>query len=207
MHARGQGLSGPGARVRSRGSDRSGPPQQCAGGDRIEPVGGQPCSRLCSMLSRSSTTVNSSGTDPIRPSATRIRGGQGRARAGHDCTWVGRGVTGPWSRVIFTLCGGGQAGAREGLAFRRPCHGLAQGSDHLHGGRTLGAWGGFADPLSMTIWDPDHSIGEMRFLDVGLSRSGRLLTVSCTERGHKIRLIMARLASRRERSNYEAATD
>ena len=65
----------------------------------------------------------------------------------------------------------------------------------------------FADPLSMTIWDPDHSIEEMRFLDVGLSRSGRLLTISYTDRGHKIRLIMARLASRRERSNYEAATD
>jgi hypothetical protein len=65
----------------------------------------------------------------------------------------------------------------------------------------------FADPLSMTICDPDHSVGEMRFLDVGLSRSGRLLAMSYTERGHRIRLITARLASRRERSSYEAVGD
>ena len=28
----------------------------------------------------------------------------------------------------------------------------------------------FADPLSVTIPDPDHSVGEARFLDLGLSR-------------------------------------
>ena len=65
----------------------------------------------------------------------------------------------------------------------------------------------FADPLSLTIWDSDHSVGEMRFLDVGLSRAGRLLTISYTERGATIRLITARRASRRERASCEAAGD
>jgi len=48
-----------------------------------------------------------------------------------------------------------------------------------------------ADPLSITIADPDHSSVEMRFLDIGLSCFGRLLVVSYTERANKIRLISA----------------
>ena len=46
----------------------------------------------------------------------------------------------------------------------------------------------FADPLSITISDPDHSTAEMRFVDIGLSHRGRLLVVSYTERGNRIRL-------------------
>jgi uncharacterized DUF497 family protein len=61
----------------------------------------------------------------------------------------------------------------------------------------------FADPLSITISDPDHSSVEMRFLDLGLSYLGRVLVVSYTERGSKIRLISARLATRNERKRYE----
>ena len=61
----------------------------------------------------------------------------------------------------------------------------------------------FGDPMSVTIRDPDHSIGEKRFLDVGLSHSGRLLAVAYTERGSRIRLISARPASRRERKIHE----
>jgi uncharacterized DUF497 family protein len=49
----------------------------------------------------------------------------------------------------------------------------------------------FADPLSITISDPDHSMAEMRFIDIGLSHRGRLLVVSYTERGNRIRLIAA----------------
>jgi uncharacterized DUF497 family protein len=63
----------------------------------------------------------------------------------------------------------------------------------------------FADPLSITISDPDHSMAEMRFLDIGLSYRGRLLVVSYTERGNRIRLISARLATRNERKQYEEA--
>ena len=63
----------------------------------------------------------------------------------------------------------------------------------------------FADPLSITISDPDHSSLERRFVDIGLSHRGRLLVVSYTERGHIIRLISARFANRPERIQYEEA--
>jgi uncharacterized DUF497 family protein len=63
----------------------------------------------------------------------------------------------------------------------------------------------FADPLSITISDPDHSSAEMRFVDIGLSHLGRLLVVSYTERGIRIRLISARLATAHERKQYEEA--
>lgn len=63
----------------------------------------------------------------------------------------------------------------------------------------------FADPLSITISDPDHSRAEMRFVDIGLSHRGRLLVVSYTERGDRIRLISARFATRNERRQYEEA--
>ena len=61
----------------------------------------------------------------------------------------------------------------------------------------------FDDPLSLTVADPDHSQGEHRFVLVGASAVGRLIVVSHTERGSKIRLISARLASRAERRRYE----
>jgi len=63
----------------------------------------------------------------------------------------------------------------------------------------------FGDPLSITISDPDHSTAEMRFIDIGLSHLGRLLVVSYTERGNRIRVISARLATRNERRQYEEA--
>jgi len=63
----------------------------------------------------------------------------------------------------------------------------------------------FADPLSITISDPDHSMAEMRLVDLGLSHRGRLLVVSYTERGNRIRLISARLATGNERRQYEEA--
>jgi hypothetical protein len=61
----------------------------------------------------------------------------------------------------------------------------------------------FTDPLSSTIPDPDHSEAEERYLLVGLSRRGRLLVVAHTERSDRIRIISARLASKRERKSYE----
>jgi len=61
----------------------------------------------------------------------------------------------------------------------------------------------FADPLSITIYDPEHSAAEMRFLDVGLSHRGRLVVVSYTERGDQIRIISARAATRNEQRQYE----
>jgi uncharacterized protein len=64
----------------------------------------------------------------------------------------------------------------------------------------------FGDPLAVTISDPDHSIGEFRFLTTGLSSSQRFLVVSHTERNGEIRLISARLATRQERRIYESGT-
>lgn len=62
----------------------------------------------------------------------------------------------------------------------------------------------FGDPLALTISDPQHSIGEARWLTMGISLSGRLLVVSYTERENSVRVISARLATRRERSDYES---
>ena len=61
----------------------------------------------------------------------------------------------------------------------------------------------FGDSFELTAYDPDHSITEDRFLTMGISRMGRLLVVSYTERGDKIRIISARKPTRRERRDYE----
>ena len=62
----------------------------------------------------------------------------------------------------------------------------------------------FGDPFERTILDPDRSVGEYRFLSLGTSSSGRALAVSDTERcDDHLLIIGARLASRRERRQYE----
>lgn len=61
----------------------------------------------------------------------------------------------------------------------------------------------FADPLSLTIPDPDHSEDEDRFVLLGISYRNRLLVVVHTERGDNIRIISARKATRGERLQYE----
>lgn len=59
------------------------------------------------------------------------------------------------------------------------------------------------DPLGITIFDPDHSDEEDRFITFGFSAAGRLLMVAHTERGEKIRIISARGITRAEREAYE----
>ncbi len=61
----------------------------------------------------------------------------------------------------------------------------------------------FGDPLALTFPDPDHSIGERRFITFGLTDRGRLLMVAHTHRGRMIRIISARRATRREKVTYE----
>jgi uncharacterized DUF497 family protein len=61
----------------------------------------------------------------------------------------------------------------------------------------------FADPLSLTIPDPDHSVGEERFVLIGQSERRRLVVVAHVERGDLIRIISDRPATRRERTTYE----
>ena len=62
----------------------------------------------------------------------------------------------------------------------------------------------FGDPLATTVSDPDHSVGEERFLTTGLSDQHRVLIVWHTERGDAIRIIGAREATPRERRTYES---
>jgi uncharacterized DUF497 family protein len=61
----------------------------------------------------------------------------------------------------------------------------------------------FGDPLAITFSDPDHSVGEERFLTFGTSLNGRLLAVIHTARGSSVRIISARRATRRELKIYE----
>lgn len=63
----------------------------------------------------------------------------------------------------------------------------------------------FGDPLELMITDPDHSDSELRFVSMGLSGQGRLLVVSYTERSERVRIISARLATPRERRQYESS--
>ena len=63
----------------------------------------------------------------------------------------------------------------------------------------------FDDPLYVDFFDPDHSDIECRYLRFGMSNRHRLLLVSYTERSDTIRIISARLATRKERKHYEQA--
>ena len=64
----------------------------------------------------------------------------------------------------------------------------------------------FGDPLGGIVADPRHSVEEQRFALLGLSQDRRLLAVMYVDRGGAIRIISARLATRRERRNYEEIT-
>ena len=61
----------------------------------------------------------------------------------------------------------------------------------------------FDDPLYVDFYDPDHSVGEPRYIIIGTSRQGRLLILSYTERNSAIRLISARELTSTEREAYE----
>ncbi|MBD2196288.1 MULTISPECIES: BrnT family toxin [Calothrix] len=61
----------------------------------------------------------------------------------------------------------------------------------------------FNDPLSVTFPDPAHSIGENRYIIIGMSRYRELLVVAHTDRDEKVRIISARKATRQERKFYE----
>jgi uncharacterized DUF497 family protein len=74
---------------------------------------------------------------------------------------------------------------------------------NMHGVAFTEAATVFGDPLSLTIADPLHSTDEERFVTIGQSTDGRLLVVVHTERDDIIRIISARVATRRERRSYE----
>ena len=61
----------------------------------------------------------------------------------------------------------------------------------------------FADGLALTGADPDHSVGQARWITFGESVRGRLLAVAHTDEGDIIRIISARMATRHEKRLYE----
>jgi len=62
----------------------------------------------------------------------------------------------------------------------------------------------FGDPLATSVADPDHSVGEERFLTTGLSLQQRIIIVWHTEEEDMIRIIGAREATPHERRIYES---
>ena len=61
----------------------------------------------------------------------------------------------------------------------------------------------FDNVLAVIFDDEAHSEGERREIIIGHSRNNRLLLISFTECSNVIRIISARLATRREREDYE----
>ena len=61
----------------------------------------------------------------------------------------------------------------------------------------------FEDDLALTRPDTE-SHGESRFVTLGVDPFGRHLVVVFTERGARIRIISARLATKQERTSYES---
>ena len=61
----------------------------------------------------------------------------------------------------------------------------------------------FDNPLAFIFEDEAHSITQHREIIIGHSHRNRLLLVSFTERPNAIRIISARLVTRKEREDYE----
>ena len=79
----------------------------------------------------------------------------------------------------------------------------AKANEEKHGVPFVEASEVFDDEHSSTVPDPDHAEVEDRYLIFGVSKNGKHLVVSYTERGDGIRLISARSMTTRERKAYE----
>ena len=64
----------------------------------------------------------------------------------------------------------------------------------------------FDNPLAFIFEDEANSITEHREIIIGHSHLNRLLLISFTERPNAIRIISARLTTRKEREDYEQKT-
>ena len=71
-----------------------------------------------------------------------------------------------------------------------------------HGVRFSDAEGVLLDPDALTREDL-QARAEQRFVSIGVDGFGRVLVVVYTYRGHDVRLISARPATRRESAHYE----
>ncbi len=66
----------------------------------------------------------------------------------------------------------------------------------------------FDDPLARILYDAEHSVEEDREIIVGHSIINRLLAISFTEKFNgNVRIISARLATKKERGRYEEQTN
>jgi uncharacterized protein len=81
----------------------------------------------------------------------------------------------------------------------------SEANDRKHGISFEEAESAFYDQHARLIPDPDHSIGEARFLLLGVSETFRLLTVVHLYEGADgpIRIISVRRATKSERQQYE----
>ncbi len=61
----------------------------------------------------------------------------------------------------------------------------------------------FKDPLAYIFEDEWHSISETREIIIGHAQKHRLVLVCFTERNQIIRIISARLVTKKERQDYE----
>lgn len=61
----------------------------------------------------------------------------------------------------------------------------------------------FDNPLAVIFNDEAHSADETRELVIGHSQRNRILVISFVERSDAVRIISARLATRKERKDYE----
>ena len=79
--------------------------------------------------------------------------------------------------------------------------GKARGSLRKHGVDFTDAVGALLDPWARTVSDPHPD--EERYLTLGTDYLERLVVVSWTIRGDRIRVISARRATRSERRRYQ----
>ncbi len=80
----------------------------------------------------------------------------------------------------------------------------AQSNLKKHGISFQEAASAFDDPLALTFDDPDHSIGEHRLLTFGVTKTGKWVIVSHTEKHNAIlRIISAHPMNKYERKIYE----
>ena len=74
---------------------------------------------------------------------------------------------------------------------------------HKHGVSFDEAASVFLDPMAASGSDPEHSLGEFRYVTFGFSQLGRLLAVYHAHQPGTIRIINARRVTRGERKLYE----
>ena len=81
--------------------------------------------------------------------------------------------------------------------------GKAEANYGKHGVRFAEAEPVFKDDDAITITDDDSDPHEVRFVSIGMGAKERVLVVVYCSRGENIRIISARVAEPRERSQYE----